>query len=53
VLAQALRAGDRTARAAEEVERAETQVAALAQTIDDAEVRAAFESGAADRLERQ
>jgi hypothetical protein len=37
-------------RAAEEVERAEAQVATLAQTIDDAEVRTAFEAGAAERL---
>jgi tetratricopeptide (TPR) repeat protein len=50
VLAHALRAADHPGRAAEEASRAAAQVAALARTIDDAEVRAAFEAGAADSL---
>jgi hypothetical protein len=48
--AQALRAADREDRAAEEVGPAAAQVAALARTIDDAEVRTAFEAGAAESL---
>jgi hypothetical protein len=52
VLAQALRAAEREDRAAEQVEPAEAQVAALAETIGDADVRAAFEAGASERLAR-
>jgi class 3 adenylate cyclase/tetratricopeptide (TPR) repeat protein len=50
VLAQALLAVGEKERAAEQVERAEAKVASLARTIDDAEVRAAFEAGAAEWL---
>jgi class 3 adenylate cyclase/tetratricopeptide (TPR) repeat protein len=50
VRAHALRAAGEQERPAGEVERAEAQVAALADTIDDAGVRAAFEAGAAERL---
>jgi ATP/maltotriose-dependent transcriptional regulator MalT len=52
VLARALAAAGDDERAAEEVERARAEVAALAGTIDDAVIRAAFEVGAAETLPR-
>jgi tetratricopeptide (TPR) repeat protein len=49
-IADAERVAGDEAGAADHVRAARAQVAALAQTIDDAEVRAAFEAGAAERL---
>jgi tetratricopeptide (TPR) repeat protein len=49
-LARALVATGKKDRAAEETERAEAHVATLAHTIDDAEIRATFEAGAAATL---
>ena len=50
VLARALLAADEKERAAEQVDLAASQVAALARAIDDAQIRAGFETGAADAL---
>jgi class 3 adenylate cyclase len=50
VLARALLAADEKEPAAEQVELAASQVAALARAIDDAQIRAGFETGAADAL---
>ena len=52
VLARALASAGDDERAAEEVERARAEVAAVAGTIDDAVIRAAFEAGAAETLSR-
>jgi tetratricopeptide (TPR) repeat protein len=50
VLAQAFLAAGEKERAAEQVELATSKVAALARTIEDAQVRGAFEAGATEAL---